>query len=146
MHSPDMNRRQFIKSAAGSALALQGISCRSGSSRRRQKPNIVLIMADDLGYECIGANGGESYQTPVLDELAANGVRFEHVYAQPLCTPTRVQLLTGIYNVRNYTGFGLLDKDETTFANLFKNAGYATCIVGKWQLGGGGAGPELFWV
>lgn len=57
--------------------------------------NIVLIMADDLGYECIAANGGRSYKTPHLDALAAAGVRFTHCYSTPLCTPSRVQLLTG---------------------------------------------------
>jgi arylsulfatase A len=99
------------------------------------RTNIVLILADDLGYECIGANGGTSYKTPVLDKLAGNGVRFERCYAQPLCTPTRVQLMTGQYNVRNYTAFGSMDPTLKTFANLFKDAGYATCIAGKWQLG-----------
>ena len=64
-------------------------------------PNIILIMADDFGYECITANGGESYQTPHLDRLAASGMRFENCHSQPLCTPTRVQLMTGKYNVRN---------------------------------------------
>ena len=59
-------------------------------------------MADDFGYECVTANGGQSYQTPNLDRLAAAGVRFEHCHVQPLCTPTRVQLMTGRYNVRNY--------------------------------------------
>lgn len=59
------------------------------------QPNIILIMADDFGYECVTANGGESYQTPHLDRLAASGVRFEHCHSQPLCTPTRVQLMTG---------------------------------------------------
>ena len=98
-------------------------------------PNIILIMADDLGYETIGANGGSSYQTPRLDQLASGGMRFEHCYAQPLCTPTRVQLMTGIYNVRNYVRFGLLPKSQTTFGHLFQKAGYATCVVGKWQLG-----------
>lgn len=68
--------------------------------------NIILIMADDLGYETIGANGGESYQTPSLDRLAAAGARFEHCYAQPLCTPSRVQIMTGKYNIRIYTNFG----------------------------------------
>jgi arylsulfatase A len=99
------------------------------------KPNIVLILVDDMGYECIGANGCTSYQTPVIDKLAATGVRFEHCYAQPVCTPTRVQLMTGIYNVRNYTDFGEMDPKCVTFANLLKKAGYATCISGKWQLG-----------
>ena len=101
----------------------------------QNKPNIILIMADDLGYECIGANGGTSYQTPVLDGLAKSGMRFEHCYSQPLCTPSRVQIMTGIYNVRNYTKFGELDRKQTTFAHLLKKAGYATCIAGKWQLG-----------
>ncbi|MGI9517958.1 MAG: sulfatase-like hydrolase/transferase [Pirellulaceae bacterium] len=101
-----------------------------------QRPNIVLIMADDFGYECVGANGGTSWSTPHLDELARTGMRFEHCYSQPLCTPSRVQLMTGIYNVRNYTNFGVLPQSETTFANLLQDAGYATCVVGKWQLKG----------
>jgi len=99
------------------------------------RPNIILILADDFGYECVGANGGTSYPTPTLDKLAATGVRFEHCYVQPLCTPTRVQLMTGVYNVRNYITFGAMDPKLKTFANLFKEAGYATCIAGKWQLG-----------
>lgn len=99
------------------------------------RPNIVLIMADDLGYECIGANGGTSYETPVLDRLAKEGMRFEHCYSQPLCTPSRVKLMTGSYNVRNYVSFGKLEESQTTFAQLLKKSCYATCIVGKWQLG-----------
>lgn len=99
------------------------------------RPNIVLILVDDFGYECVGANGGTSYKTPHLDHLAAGGMRFERCYVQPLCTPTRVQLMTGQYNVRNYTHFGHLDVGQTTFAQLFQKAGYATAIAGKWQLG-----------
>jgi len=106
------------------------------------KPNIILIMADDLGYETIGANGGRSYQTPEIDRMASNGMRFEHCYAQPLCTPSRVQIMTGIYNVRNYVRFGLLDKSQTTFGHLFRDAGYATCIIGKWQLGKDPSSPQ----
>jgi len=99
------------------------------------KPNVVVILADDLGYETIGANGGTSYRTPRLDQLATNGVRFEHCYVQPLCTPTRVQLMTGQSNARNYLRFGVIDPNVITFAHLFERAGYATAIVGKWQLG-----------
>ncbi|MCX6879199.1 MAG: sulfatase-like hydrolase/transferase [Verrucomicrobia bacterium] len=99
------------------------------------RPNIILILADDLGYETIGANGGTSYQTPVLDKLAAGGVRFTHGFAQPLCTPTRVQLMTGRSNARNYLNFGNLDPQSVTFGNRFQQAGYATCMAGKWQLG-----------
>jgi arylsulfatase A len=108
------------------------------------RPNIILIMADDFGYECVGAYGGTSYQTPNLDRLAAGGMRFDYAYAQPLCTPTRVQLMTGLSNYRNYTRFGHLDPSQTTFAHLFRKAGYATCIAGKWQLEGGFEGPGHF--
>jgi len=99
-----------------------------------RRPNIVLIMSDDLGYEAIGANGGTSYATPVLDSMAGAGIRFENAHVQPLCTPTRVQLMTGKYNFRNYIGFGLIAPDEVTFGHLFSSAGYKTCIAGKWQL------------
>ncbi len=111
---------------------------------RPERPNIVLIMADDLGYECLGANGGTSYRTPVLDRLAKTGMRFTHCYAQPLCTPSRVQIMTGLYNVRNYTRFGKLERDQTPFAHLLKKAGYATCVAGKWQLGKEPDSPQHF--
>ena len=108
------------------------------------KPNIVVILADDFGYECVGANGGTSYKTPNLDQLAASGARFEHCYTQPLCTPTRAQLLTGQLNVRNYVRFGFLDPKQKTFAHTLKQNGYATGIFGKWQLGNGPNGPQQF--
>ncbi|MFC5457818.1 sulfatase-like hydrolase/transferase [Prosthecobacter fluviatilis] len=108
------------------------------------QPNIILIMADDFGYECVTSNGGESYQTPNLDKLAATGVRFENCHVQPLCTPTRVQLMTGRYNVRNYLNFGTLLRTETTFGHLIKSAGYATGICGKWQLGHEVDSPQHF--
>jgi arylsulfatase A-like enzyme len=98
------------------------------------RPNIVLIMADDCGYECLGAYGCLSYKTPVLDRLASEGLKFNNCHAQPLCTPSRVQIMTGRYNHRNYTGFGVLDSAEVTFGNALREAGYATCIAGKWQL------------
>jgi arylsulfatase A len=116
----------------------------AGSPAAGRPPNLILIMADDLGYETIGANGGTSYRTPVLDKLAATGARFTHCYAQPLCTPTRVQLMTGLYNVRNYITFGNMDPHAVTFANRLKAAGYATCIAGKWQLGRDPGLPKKF--
>ncbi len=108
------------------------------------RPNVVLIMIDDFGYECVTANGGESYKTPVMDQLAATGVRFEQVHVQPLCTPTRTALMTGRINKNNYTHFGHLDPSQKTFGNLLKDAGYATCITGKWQLDNGLEGPAHF--
>ncbi len=99
-----------------------------------ERPNILLIMSDDLGIEGLGCYGGESYQTPNLDALAAGGIRFTHAYSQPLCTPTRVQIMTGKYNHRNWLYFGILDPSERSFGHLMKDAGYATAIAGKWQL------------
>lgn len=109
-----------------------------------EKPNVILIMADDFGYECVAANGGESYKTPNLDRLAAGGMRFENCHVQPLCTPTRVALMTGLHNVRNYLNFGTLPRTETTFGNLFQKAGYATGVCGKWQLGKEVDSPKHF--
>ena len=110
----------------------------------QSRPNIVLIMVDDFGYECVTANGGQSYQTPNIDKLAAAGIRFENCHVQPLCTPTRVQLMTGHYNVRNYLEFGTLVRTQTTFGHLLKNAGYTTGICGKWQLGHEQDAPQHF--
>ena len=101
---------------------------------QNRRPNIILILADDLGYETIGANGGTSYRTPAIDRLAATGMRFENAYAHPLCTPSRVALMTGQYNFRNYTSFGELRLGEKTFGNMLRDAGYKTRMVGKWQL------------
>ncbi len=100
------------------------------------RPNIIMIMADDLGAETIGAYGTQDYQTPVLDGMASSGVKFERAYSTPLCTPTRVQLMTGRYTHRNYIGFGQFPVGERTFGHQLQDAGYTTCMVGKWQLGG----------
>lgn len=139
--SPHMARDR-IGCALVSLLAIAAIVLENTGycASPARKPNIVLILADDLGYETLGADGGTSYRTPVLDRLAATGVRFTHGYAQPLCTPTRVQLMTGLSNARNYIRFGAMDPNAVTFANVLKRAGYATCIAGKWQLG---QDPEL---
>jgi arylsulfatase A len=98
--------------------------------------NVVLIMADDIGWEAFGSYGGEDYHTPNLDRLCREGLRFAHCYSTPLCTPSRVQIMTGKYNFRNYTHFGYLDPQQRTFGNLMKDAGYATAVAGKWQLNG----------
>ena len=91
-------------------------------------------MADDLGIEGLGCYGASDYETPRLDQLAAEGLRFTHAYSQPLCTPTRLQIMTGKYNQRNWQYFGILPKDEKTFGHLMQDLGYVTCIGGKWQL------------
>lgn len=119
----------------GSIAFCETIFCETTNQPERP-PNIVLIMADDVGWEAFGCYGGEDYQTPFLDDIARRGLRFEHCYSMPLCTPSRVKLMTGQYNFRNYTHFGFLNPKEKTFAHLLQNAGYKTAIAGKWQLNG----------
>lgn len=114
-----------------------------------QRPNVILILADDLGAAELGCYGHPEHQTPNLDRMAADGVRFETFYAMPLCTPTRVALMTGQYGFHN----GFLGMQNPAFkpagdspqadigshfthADLMKSAGYATAQVGKWQLSG----------
>ncbi len=100
-----------------------------------KRPNIIFILADDLGYETLQCNGGTSYQTPQLNLMAKEGMRFQQCYATPLCSPSRVELMSGKYNFRNYIRFGVMDPHEKTFANLFHDNSYTTCMAGKWQLG-----------
>jgi arylsulfatase A-like enzyme len=106
----------------------------SDAAAEADQPDIVLILADDVGIEGLGCYGGVSYRTPNLDRMAAAGVRFTHAYSQPLCTPTRVELMTGKDNHRNWKSFGILDPHERTFGHALRDAGYATGIFGKWQL------------
>ncbi|MDA7915918.1 sulfatase-like hydrolase/transferase, partial [Verrucomicrobia bacterium] len=102
--------------------------------------NVILIMADDIGFECFSSYGSQEYSTPRLDALAADGIRFENCHSTPLCTPSRVNLMSGKSNVYNYQDFGVYPKGEPTFANHFKKFGYATAVAGKWQLIGAGKG------
>lgn len=100
------------------------------------KTNIIFIMADDIGFECYQSYGGTSYQTPVLNQIAKRGIQFNQAHSNPICTPTRIKVMTGLRNVRNYAGFGILRKSEKTFGHMMRNAGYKTVIAGKWQLYG----------
>ena len=110
------------------------------------KPNIVIIMADDLGYGGVGSYGNDSIHTPHIDSLARLGLKFTDFYANaPVCTPTRAALMTGRYQqrtglegviyVRGDTRQVGLDTSQVTIAELLKDQGYATGIMGKWHLG-----------
>lgn len=125
------------------ALTAAGLSI-TAATAASDRPNIVVMMADDIGFENLSCYGSKIYKTPNLDKLAASGIRFNHAHSQPICTPSRVQIMSGIYNNRNYLKFGLLDPDIVTFGNVLQDAGYKTCIAGKWQLKGGFEGPRKF--
>lgn len=109
-----------------------------------KKPNILLIMTDDMGYEVPTCNGGESYQTPNINQLALLGRRFTQCHSGPMCSPTRFMLYTGKYNFRNYFLWGRLDRSSKTIANMLAEKGYATCYAGKWQLDGGDTSIRTF--
>jgi arylsulfatase A-like enzyme len=107
------------------------------------RPNIVHIVADDLGWEDVGFNGCSDIKTPNLDALAAGGARLTHFYVQPMCTPTRAALMTGRYPFRyglqtavipSVSSYGLAT-DEWLMPQCLKAAGYTTAIIGKWHLG-----------
>ena len=104
------------------------------------QPNIVLILTDDQGWGDLSVNGNTNLNTPNIDALAQSGVTFDRFYVCPVCSPTRAELLTGRYHVRGgvyatSNGGERLDLDETTIAELFKKAGYATAAYGKWHNG-----------
>jgi arylsulfatase A-like enzyme len=121
------------------ALLITSLSAHAAGS----KPNIVHIVADDLGWKDVGFNGCSDIQTPNLDALAAGGAKFTQFYTQPMCTPTRACLMTGRYPWRyglqtmvipGTAGYGL-DTSEWLMPQCLKEAGYNTAIIGKWHLG-----------
>jgi arylsulfatase len=133
------SRREFLKSAGGT------IACAGGLPAARQRPNIVVIMADDMGFSDIGCYGGE-IQTPHIDSLARRGVRFTQFYNTARCCPTRASLLTGLYphqtgvghmvdNPKPFPGYtGDLNRRCLTLAEALRPAGYQTLMSGKWHV------------
>lgn len=101
------------------------------------KPNIILVIGDDVGYEIPTYNGGESYETPNLDFMANNGVHFPNCFAMPDGPPARIELMTGKYSCRNFTEPRHLNPEDKTIGNMLRDAGYITAYVGKWHLDGG---------
>lgn len=133
--------------------ALAGLALGASAQARPQadaRPNIIVILADDMGFSDLGAFGGE-IRTPNLDALARDGTRFANFHATPVCAPTRAELLTGVdhhqtgignfpellqYNQKGHTGYeGFLTDRVATIAERLRAAGYATAMAGKWHLG-----------
>jgi arylsulfatase A len=143
-----MDRRDFLRTVGvGTVAALlsaglerrlraQSLPAASAPARRAGTPNIICILADDVGLGDIGCYGGK-YKTPRIDALAAAGVRFERCYSTPLCGPSRCQLLTGQYPFRtglinNSSDDAISPQKQIMIPAVLKKAGYATTSVGKW--------------
>ncbi|TVR68438.1 MAG: N-acetylgalactosamine 6-sulfate sulfatase [Marinilabiliales bacterium] len=114
--------------------------CSSPEAERPRQPNIVIIITDDQGWGDISLHGNTNLHTPNIDALAQNGAQFTNFYVQPVCSPTRADLLTGRYHTRSGVfdtseGGERMNLDETTFADIFRSAGYATAAFGKWHNG-----------
>ncbi len=161
-----MKRRDFLKAASVvTALGLGGCaraaSLGDGGTRQgaRRKPNFVFFLLDDMGWKDLGCFGSPFYETPNIDRLAAQGMRFTNAYAAcPVCSPTRASIMTGKYPARlrltnwipgarsgkllSAEYFHYLKLEEVTLAEALKEGGYRTCFVGKWHLGNEPYFPE----
>lgn len=136
-------RRQIllIASTLGMATCLLSHVVSAADAVAPAKPlNVILIMADDSTADNYGCYGSTFFKTPTLDGLARGGAKFNHCYSEPVCTSSRVKIMTGRDGIRNYVAFGTLDRSETTFGTMMKQHGYATAVAGKWQLHGGSNG------
>ncbi|HKG13125.1 MAG TPA: sulfatase-like hydrolase/transferase [Pyrinomonadaceae bacterium] len=149
-----ITRREFVGSAVAASALAAGVSAKPAKGTRppTKRPNVLYIMADDLGWGDLSSYGRPDYRTPNLDRLASEGTRFTHAYsAAPVCTPTRCAFVTGRYPARTPVGLEeplswrkqLVERrqdvglapEHPTVASLLKSAGYNTALVGKWHLG-----------
>jgi arylsulfatase A-like enzyme len=151
MKSLNISRRAFVKSA-GLALASLMVPTRLRAADKNM-PNIVIIYADDLGYGDVSCYGAKKIETPNIDKLASQGLRFTNAHSpSATCTPSRYALLTGEYPWRRKgTGIAkgdarmIIQPSQTTLSSILKKAGYKTGVVGKWHLGLGAKNRELDW-
>jgi len=145
MRIGNIRRRDLLKAGFGAAaMALSPVASvarGTGGKKAKAKPNIIFILADDLGWAELGCYGNDFNETPNLDRLARQGIRFTQAYAAaPVCSPYRAAFLTGQYPARvGITDYlrpreGALSTDHVTIAEMLKSNGYATGMIGKWHL------------
>ena len=157
-----MNRRGFLKAIGLGAAALAVPNCAAGPVAKLQKnPNVIFILIDDMGWPDVACYGSKFHETPNIDRLASEGMKFTDAYAAcPVCSPTRASIMAGQYPARvGITDFIpghwrpyeklvvpenclQLPLESFTIGEVFMEQGYSTCYIGKWHLGGKGYGPD----
>lgn len=144
MNSHLISYRFSAISALGFTIALSACNYGTQIGKEKEKPNIVLILADDLGYGDLSCYGAKKISTPAIDKMASEGMRFTNAYvSSSLCSPSRYSIMTGRYPWRTRLEYGvlknyekpLIEPDRTTLASLLKRNGYYTACIGKWHLG-----------
>ncbi|WP_422082930.1 sulfatase-like hydrolase/transferase [Ulvibacterium sp.] len=123
-----------IRIALLAAIILIFTGTSGQTAKKASPPNIVLILSDDMGYETLSYNGATNYRTPNLDKLAGKSTVFTNCDAQPLCVPSRVKLITGQYNYRNYTSWDSFNLEFPALGQMMRDAGYRTGAFGKWHI------------
>lgn len=137
----NISRRRFLKlGAAGATFSVILPSITKCSRTMHRRPNFIIVQLDDLGWDDLSQHGNEILETPHIDAFAKQSVRFDNFYVNPVCAPTRASLLTGRHFLKTgvshvHGGKDFLNLNETTIAEVFKNAGYATGMWGKWHSG-----------
>ena len=140
MNELEQTRRDFLATMSLGIASLAVPHFTSCSRLSKKKPNIILVMIDNIGFGDFRINGNPHVETTNLDKFAVDGIQFSRSYCNPMCAPTRACLMTGRYYYRTGVihtsrGGALMHGDEITIAEYLKRAGYATGMFGKWHLG-----------
>lgn len=133
MMNRKINSNQFLSRALSFLFGFSSVIWSCQTIAAPKKPNFIIILTDDQGYNDLGCFGSKNIKTPRIDQMAKEGVRLTNFYAQPVCGPSRGALMTARYPVRIGDGW-TTNPDEITVAEVLKKVGYSTACIGKWDM------------